>query len=164
MRDASSRAEGNSADARRIMAAADNLVLVAINGSVADARAIDLAIVLAKRYHAEVTAIHVVEVPQELPLEAEMPAEVARGQAVLAAGEEVAQQYGRDLEVELLQARAAGPALVDEAIERRASLIVLGTVLRPRLGERSFGRMTVLYVMKNAPCEVVLVRLPPQDS
>jgi hypothetical protein len=32
------------------------------------------------------------------------------------------------------------------------------------VGERSFGRMTVLYVMKNAPCEVVLVRLPPQDS
>lgn len=91
------------------MTAADNLVLVAINGSVADARAIDLAIVLAKRYHAEVTTIHVVEVPQELPLEAEMPAEVARGQAVLTAAEEVAQQYGRDLEVDSYRPARRGP-------------------------------------------------------
>lgn len=146
------------------MSAGESLVLVPINGSMVDERALDVAILLAKRHHAVITAIHVVEVPQQLPLEAEMGAEVAHGQEVLAAAERCAGQYGRDIEIELLQARAAGPAIVDEAIERRASLIVLGTVVRRRAGEPSFGRATIPYVMKNAPCEVVLCRRPSEES
>ena len=141
-------------------AAWENLVLVPVNGSVVDERAVDVALLMARRYHAEVTAIHVVEVPQRLPLDTEMTAEIERGELVLQAAERWASQYGWNLNVELLQARGAGPAIVDEAIGRRARLIVLGTQLYRRAGELTVGRSTVPYVLRNAPCEVVVCRHP----
>ena len=142
------------------MATREILVLVPLNGSEHDARAIDVAALLAKRDHATVSAIYVVVVPQELPLEAEMSEEVARGEEILRRSEEYAQSCGREIEVELLQARAAGPAIVDEAIEREASTIVMATSVWKRAGEITIGRTTIPYVLKNAPCEVVVCREP----
>ena len=135
-----------------------NLVLVPVNGTAGDERAIDVAVLLARREHAAVTAIHVVEVPQELALETEMGQEVSRGEGVLRAAGSCAHEYGCSLEVELLQARAAGPAIVDEAIERGVRLIVMSTSVRRKAGEVTVGRTTIPYVLKNAPCEVVVCR------
>ena len=136
------------------------LVLVPVNGTALDERAIDLGVLMAKRDHAAVTAIYVVVVPQELPLEAEMSEAVALGEEVLRKAEEYAASLGRDIEIELIQARAAGPAIVDEALQRGASLIVMATSLWRRAGEVTFGRTTVPYVLKNAPCEVLVARRP----
>ena len=76
------------------MAAGENLILVPVNGSVVDERALDIAILMARRYHSAVTAIHVVEVPQQLPLEAEMGAEVERVDRILREATQCAAQYG----------------------------------------------------------------------
>ena len=146
------------------MAAEGNLILVPVSGSVVDERAIDIAILMARRYHSTVTAIHVVEVPQQLPLEAEMGAEVERGDKILRNASACAAEYGYELEVELLQARSAGAALVDEALGRGARLIVLGALVRRRAGEVSPGRTTIPYVLKNAPCEVVICRRARTDD
>ncbi len=142
----------------------ENLVLVPVNGSAVDERVVDVALLLARRYHAEVTAIYVVEVPQRLPLDADMLAEIERGEQVLQEAERWASQYGWNLNVELLQARAAGPAIVDEAIGRQARLIVMGTMLYRRAGEWTIGRSTLPYVVKNAPCEVVVCRHPLNEG
>ena len=140
------------------MSAERKLVLVPVNGGIGDERAVDLAVLLAKRHHAAITAIHVVQVPQQLPLEAGMAMECGRGEEVLRCAERCAQQYGREIEIELLQARAAGPVIVDEAIGRHATLIVMATIVCRRAGAVSFGRTTVPYVLKNAPCEVLIAR------
>jgi len=140
------------------MTAGENLILVPVNGSVVDERAIDIAILMARRYHSTVTAVHVVEVPQQLPLEIEMGEEVARGDQILLAATKCAAQYGYEIEVELLQARAAGSAIVDEALGREARLIVMGALVRRRAGEITPGRTTIPYILKNAPCEVVVCR------
>lgn len=136
----------------------ESLVLVPINGTDCDGRALDIAVLLAKRGHADVIAIHIVEVPQELPLETEMERECSQGADVLHDAEQYASQCGRNIDIELLQARTAGPAIVDEAIQRDASLIVMSTTVRRRAGEVTAGRTTVPYVLKNAPCEVVVCR------
>ena len=143
---------------QRVMSAERKLVLVPVNGGSGDERAIDLAVLLAKRHHATITAVHVVQVPQQLALDDKMALECGRGEEVLHCAERCAQQYGCEIEIELLQARAAGPAIVDEAIERHAALIVMATIVRRRAGEVSFGRTTVPYVLKNAPCEVLITR------
>jgi len=60
----------------------------------------------------------------------------------------------------LLQAREVGAALVDEAIERAADLLVLSLPYRKRFGgDFAIGR-TIPYVLKNAPCAVWVVREP----
>jgi nucleotide-binding universal stress UspA family protein len=63
-----------------------------------------------------------------------------------------------------LQARAAGSAIVDEALGRGARLIVMGTQVRRRSGEMTAGRTTIPYVLKNAPCEVVICRRALKDD
>ena len=138
----------------------ERLILVPVNGTALDQRALDIALLISARDYADLAAVYVVVVPQELPLDAEMPDAVARGEDVLRAAEEYARAHGRDIEVELLQARAAGPAIVDEAVMRGAGMIVMATSLFRRAGEVTIGRTTVPYVLKNAPCEVVVTRHP----
>ncbi|MDP9373986.1 MAG: universal stress protein [Chloroflexota bacterium] len=137
-----------------------DVVLVPVAGTADDERAIDLAILLAKRHRTVISAIHVVAVPQALALENEMSAECGRGEAILSNAEECARRYGWEIEIELLQARSAGAAIVDEAIGRDATLIVMATSIHHRAGQPTVGRTTVPYVLKNAPCEVVVSRRP----
>ena len=56
-----------------------------------------------------------------------------------------------------MQARDTGPAVVDEAEEFGADLIVMGLPYKRRFGEFNLGR-TVPYVLKNAACRVILFR------
>jgi len=71
----------------------------------------------------------------------------------------VAESLGYQVETELLQAREAGPTIVDEAESRNVDMIVLGLPYKKRFGEFNIGR-TVPYVLKNATCQVVLWREP----
>ena len=67
----------------------------------------------------------------------------------------------QDFEVEgdLLQARDAGHAIVDEAIERQADAIVLGVPFRRPFGEFEMGKVPA-HVLRTAQCEVILLRMP----
>ena len=57
-----------------------------------------------------------------------------------------------------------GAAIVDEAAERGADLIVLGVPYRTRFGgEFAIGR-TIPYVLQNAPCAVWVVREPMTEE
>jgi nucleotide-binding universal stress UspA family protein len=64
----------------------------------------------------------------------------------------------------LLQARDVGAALVDEATERGADVLVVGLGYRKRFGgDFAIGR-TVPYVLKNAPCAVWVLREPMPEE
>jgi len=141
-------------------------ILVPVRGLPVDADALELACTLAApsgdrrpKQRVKVEAIYVVEVPQALPLDVELPDAVRAGDAVLAWAETTGRH--RDIEVgaELLQARSAGVAIVDEAIERHADLIIMGAQYRRRHGEYNLG-ITLPYVLKNAPCRVWVARAP----
>ena len=72
--------------------------------------------------------------------------------------------YKLTLEPVLLQARDVGAAIVDEATERDADLLVLGLPYRKRFGgEFAIGR-TIPYVLQNAPCAVWVVREPMSEE
>ena len=128
-------------------------------GENADHDAIELGCQLAKRQMGTVEAVFVIEVNRSLPLDAEMQPEIDRGEAVLDEAEKVAHKLDVHLERSLLQARDAGAAIVDEAVETQAETIVLGLPYKMKFGEYSLGR-TATYVLKNAPCRVWLARQP----
>jgi len=71
--------------------------------------------------------------------------------------EQLAAETLLPVETELVQARDTGPALVDEAVEWGADLIVMGLPYKRRFGEFNLGK-TVPYVLKNATCRVMLFR------
>lgn len=143
-------------------------IVVPVQGSDLDTRAIDLATALAGRFGGcELTLVYVAEVPQHLPLDADLPDEVIRGESILERTSIYARS-GNDVDwqrvtTELLQARSASAAIVDEAIERGADAVVLAAENHREHGLITQGE-TVPYVLKNAPCEVILIRTLPEDG
>ncbi len=97
-----------------------------------------------------------------MPLDAEMTSEAREGETILSRAEDTAEELGYEVAGELLQARDAAHAIVDEAIERGASAIVMGVSYMGGLGEFELGHAAE-YVVKNAPCQVVLWRSPMQE-
>ena len=135
-------------------------ILVAVNGNPTDTEAVALACEMAKRTKAEVYAIHVIEVRRNLPIDVDLPTEVARGEHVLSEAQRAATQWSVAVRTELLQARDVGTAIVDEAVERESDLIVMGITYKRKFGEFDLGK-TAPYVLKHAPCRVLLARAAP---
>jgi len=60
---------------------------------------------------------------------------------------------------DVVRARSIGHAIVDEAASRSVDVIVLGSSPRWRRQSRFFSP-TVDFVLRNAPCEVLVVAFP----
>ncbi|HEX3245853.1 MAG TPA: universal stress protein [Chloroflexota bacterium] len=132
-------------------------ILVPVNGNPTDHDMVTLACQIGRANRGEVHAIYIIEVKRSLPLDADLPQEATRGEEVLDRAEEIAGELDETIQTELLQARDVGTAIVDEAINREADLILLGINYEKRFGEFSMGK-TVPYVLKNAPCRVWICR------
>lgn len=132
-------------------------ILVPVDGSPASLQAVALASDIARKNKGRVYVVHVIEVKRTLALDAPMETEETAGDSVLSQAEEVARKQGFQVEGEILHAREAGPAIVDEAIERGADLIVLGVGYQGSLGEFQLPRV-VQAVLKSSPCQVWVCR------
>jgi len=130
-------------------------ILVPIIGTQADDEAIRLACSLAKKTKAKVHAVYVIVVNRSVPLDAEIESEIQKAEGILDHVEGVAEEQDYEIETDVLQAREAGPAIVDEAVERDIDLILIGVTYKRRFGQFSLGSV-VPYVLKNAPCRVIL--------
>ncbi len=132
-------------------------ILVPLAGTVIDPDVIEYAIALARSTKAKITAVHVIEVKWNLPLDAVLDAELERGEEILAHAEKVAEKLGSHLTTEVLQAREAAAAIIDTAVEQKSELILLGMPYRKRLGRVYVGG-TVEEVYLRAPCAVLAYR------
>jgi nucleotide-binding universal stress UspA family protein len=140
-------------------------VMLALNGGPSDDRIVRLVADQTRQAKAEIIAVHVVEIDWTLPLDADVAGRSEDAQRVLDLAEAVAEKGRQTIEPILLQARDVGAALVDEAVEREADLIVLGLPYRKRFGGDFVMGRTIPYILKNAPCTVWVVRDPmPEEA
>ena len=130
-------------------------ILVPAAGTEADKEAMELACRLAKKDKGKVWAVCVVTVRRALPLDAEIEPEIQSAEGILDHIESVAEEQDYEIETDVLQAREAGPAIIDEAVERGVDLILMGIKYKRHFGQFSLGDV-VPYVLKNAPCPVIL--------
>jgi nucleotide-binding universal stress UspA family protein len=138
--------------------------VLALNGGPSDTRIVKLVAGYAKHTKAELVAVHVVEIDWTLPLDADIAGRSEEVQRILDTAESVAEEYRVTLDPVLLQAREVGAAIVDEATEREADLLVVGLPYRKRFGgEFAIGR-TIPYILQNAPCAVWVVRDPMNEE
>lgn len=138
--------------------------VLALTGGPTDTQTVRLAVELARPTKAEIVGVHVVEIDWTLPLDADVAGHSEDAQRVLDLAEGLAERLGHQMEAALVQARDVGAALVDEAAEREADLLILGLPYRTRFGgDFALGR-TILYVLKNAPCAVWVVREPMPEE
>lgn len=130
-------------------------ILVPVSGTEADDEAIKLACELTKKSKGKMHAVYVITIKRTLPLEAEIASEIRKAEEILDHVETVAEEQDCEIETELLQSREAGPTIVDEAVEQEADLVLMGIKHKWRFGQFSLGYV-VPYVLKNAPCRVLL--------
>ncbi len=132
-------------------------LLAVVDGQSSDDGAIDLAFTLLNQQNGQLYILYVIEVDRQLPIDAEIPDETARGEEILQRYQERAAEYRFETQAEILQSRRAGFAVVQEAVDRNVDAIVLGAPHKYVHGSFSPGD-TAAYVLKNAPCRVLLSR------
>ena len=132
-------------------------LLVPILPGQASDEALDVAASLAAERGAQIAAITVLEVPLDQPLDVSLDAEEVLANRELDEARAIGDSYGVTVIPRLVRERSAGEAIVAEAARRGTELIVIGA-LRKEVGRRKravFGA-TVDYVLKNAPCRVMV--------
>ena len=112
-----------------------------------------LAAELASERGASITAVVVIELPAELPLDAHMLEEEAQARRLIEEARAIAGSYGVRVRGRVVRARRPGEAIVAEIEALQADLVVL----RAAPGRRGalFGK-TANYVLKHASCRVLV--------
>jgi nucleotide-binding universal stress UspA family protein len=134
--------------------------VLSLDGGPTDELVIECGIKLARADKSRLVAIYVLEVDWRHDLDDDMEEQREEASRALDLAEGMAEKEKVPLESQLLQARDVGAALVDEAIALDADAIVLGLPYRVRFGGDFALNQTILYVFKNAPCRVFVVREP----
>lgn len=130
-------------------------ILVPVAGTEVDEEAIRLACRLAKKDKGKIWAVYVIMIERSLPIEAEIEPEIRKAEDILDHLASVAEGEDYEIDTDVLQAREAGPAIIDEAVERAVDLILMGVKYKRRFGQFSLGDV-LPYVLKNASCRVIL--------
>jgi APA family basic amino acid/polyamine antiporter len=128
-------------------------ILVPIVSGPESKEAIDIAARLAAERSATIIALRVIVVPMDLPLDTPLPKEEAEADRLLDEARNRASIYGVRTIDRIVRARHAGRAIVEEAERRQAEIVVLGA---PRGRHREIFGKTIDYVLKNAPCRVMV--------
>lgn len=133
-------------------------LLVPIAGNEADEIAIRVAAVALAGAHGQASLLHVIEVPFQRQLDVQDEAAVARANEILQRGEALMRELKANVRTSMVQARSAGAAIVDEAVEIDAELIVMGLPYKRRFGGRWDTGDAVPYVMRNSSAPVWCLR------
>jgi nucleotide-binding universal stress UspA family protein len=123
----------------------------------ADMHAMTIACRLAADHDGVVEAVHVVEMPLELPLDAHMIAEDAEAKRLLSNAVAVGDLHGVRVEQRVVRGRAAGEAIVAMASADDAEIVVLGGIVHAHVTRRvrALGS-TVEFILTHAPCRVLV--------
>lgn len=121
------------------------------------------AMLLGGRAGVEASLLHVIEVPFDQTLDTENEAAVAQADDILSRAEAILTERGVPTRTSTVQARAAGPAIVDDANELGADLIVMGLRYKKRFGGQWDAGRTVPYVMRNSTAAVWCLRAETKE-
>jgi len=128
-------------------------ILVPIVSGQASREAVEVAAQLATERAARIVLLRVIVVPLELPLDADLTPQLEEADRLLDEAAAIADAYGVRSVARIVRSRQAGRAIVEEAERRDAEIVVLGA---PRGRHKQIFGHTVDYVLKHAPCRVMV--------
>ena len=141
-------------------------ILVPIASGYPSDEAMDFACRLAAERRASIVAFTAIQVPLELPLDADLPDEVQEANRQLDEARAIGESYGVRVIGRIARTRNIGRAIVDEAARRHAEIIVMAGPRRVRLqrGRRQIFGDTVDFVLRHAPCRVMIATAREQAA
>jgi APA family basic amino acid/polyamine antiporter len=128
-------------------------ILVPIVAGPESREAVEVAARLATERAGRIVLLRVIVVPLELPLDADLTEQVEEAHQLLDDAHAIVEPYGVGAVERVVRARQAGRAIVEEADRRGTEVVVLGA---RRGGYKTIFGATVEYVLKNAPCRVMV--------
>lgn len=134
-------------------------ILVVIGDNKLDSTLVFLGCQMAKGAGRKAHLLHIIKVPYALPLKATLAQESEKAEKLLNSAMDIAERIGCKAVAAIVQARAAGPAIVDEARDHHCALVLIGSVCSKNQ-RQSVMDETVSYVLDNAHCRVWLVQDP----
>jgi hypothetical protein len=120
-------------------------------------RIVALAAQMAQSRDGYVELLAVIEIPFMLPLDAYVEQDQRRALALLDRAGVIAKRYTTNLTKHLLKARLAGVAIVREAEEQAIDMILIANSPTRVYGGMQQLDPVVVYALKNAPCEVLVL-------
>jgi nucleotide-binding universal stress UspA family protein len=135
-------------------------ILIPVNNSSHSENTFRWACHMAKDAKAELIALHVVEVPLEKSLEAEVTEEIERAEQLLIWYEQIARKEQKPrLQARCVRARQVGAAVTQEADIEQVDLVIVGIPFRRNMGRYQLGRIGS-YIFQHTSCQVLLWREP----
>ena len=132
-------------------------ILVPVTGAPWDEDVVRLGCDLLESGRTKLYMVYVIEVGRDSPIDAVMTFDTERGEETLREMEALANGHKCSVEAQLVQARKAAAAVVREAVDRGVDAIVVGAPFG-----RGYGASTpedyILYLLRHAPCRVIVVR------
>ena len=151
-------------DKRQVPFEYTRILVPLVGDELVDGPAIKVAkLLLAGREDVDVSLLHVIEIPFERHLDTEDSAATTRAEEILARSVALLEAAGVPARPLTVQARAAGPAIVDDAQELAADLIVMGLRYKKRFGGQWDAGRTVPYVMRNSTAPVWCLRAETKE-
>jgi nucleotide-binding universal stress UspA family protein len=151
-------------DKRQVPFEYARILVPLIGDELVDGPALKVAkLLLAGREDVEVALLHVIEIPFERNLDTEDSAATTRAEGILARSVALLEAAAVPARPLTVQARAAGPAIVDDALEIGADLIVMGLRYKKRFGGQWDAGRTVPYVMRNSTAPVWCLRAETKE-
>ena len=139
-----------------------DIVVVVGNGQV-NGNLIRIGCRMAKVAKRKVHLVHVIEVPRTEAINAVLPEASKRADALLKEAMEIAKEVGCEAVAEVVQARSAGPAIVEEARDHHCAVIFMGIVRDNKCFHNEISQ-AISYVLCNAACRVWVVQDPDQQK
>lgn len=117
-----------------------------------ETESVQLACELAKFHKAQLTAIHMIQVPYSLPLDTPMPYRMVIAQAVLQRAEAIASEFNVDIQTSIFRCRQIDESILQYLAENDFDLLVIGA---ERTAAASYGLGAVTdRILRAAPCRV----------
>jgi nucleotide-binding universal stress UspA family protein len=145
------------ARATRSVSKLTRILVPLLSKSEATDRIVALAAQMVRSRNGDVELLVVLEVPFTLPLDARVEEDEKHALETLDRAESVAKRRMTTVNKHILKARNAGSAIVREAETQAVDLILMANMPARVRGNVQHIHPAVDYVMKNAPCEVLVL-------
>jgi len=118
-----------------------------------ETQTVQMACEIAKVHGADVTAVHVVEVPFSLPIETPLYHRTVVASSILNRAEAIGREFNIGMKLRVVHARTVDTAILELIEKEEYDLLVMGTVLSAAGASKGYGAV-VERVLKGSICPV----------